>query len=340
MAAAATSASSSQVTEIERLGFKWNEVAQFDLARLDRENRAVQVRAANNYAHRDEVTAYAQQMGQVAFPPIVVTKDDYLVDGNTRVAAAVSRKDRFFPAIIIGEAYATAEPSRQLEFKALAATLNNQNGRRQTPREMRQTVAELVSLGWRIDQVQRVTGAKPADVRQIKWEIDARDRLKTVGLSNGQVRATGASLRTLGKPVVLGLNHEPYREVARLAMDAGLNAAEIVEVATSAKATGSDQAALEQISKVRQENAERIRRHQFEAGTTKPPVARQLRQHLGFVAAFDGKESALIETNHPSMAQHIDVLDKAMRILTDVATLQRAKLTEIEEELAASGTSN
>jgi len=319
-----------QTTELQRLRFQVKEDPQVDTVSRVSKDRRIQCREADNYAKTDEVNSYAEQMGQSVFPPIIMTLDDYLLDGNTRVEAAKKRGDRFFPGLVIQENYATADPRRKLEFHMLAATLNNQNGRRQTTKEARKTLIDALKLGWRVEQIVRALGTKASEVTKVKWEVDARDRLETVGMKNGQVRATGTSLRALGKPAVLALNFEPYRALASLAMDAGLNANEIITLAKEAKATGSDEAALERIAEVRLENDERIRNYTMLSGPSKPPVARQLRQHLGFVTKFAVNPGALVETNGPSMIQHQAALDTSIAVLTEVRRLQaeRISLTE------------
>jgi len=319
-----------QMAELNRLRFNVKEIAQMDVIARVSKDRRVQVREADNYGKKEEVTSYAAQMGQSVFPPIIMTLDDYLADGNTRVEAAKVRGDRFLPALVIQENYATADPRRKLEFHMLAATLNNQNGRRQTSKEARKTLVDALKLGWRVEQIVRALGTKATEVTKVKWEVDARDRLEKVGMQNGQVRATGTSLRALGKPVVLALNFEPYRALASLAMDAGLNASEILTIAKEAKATGSDQAALDHIAQVRLENDERILNYTMLEGPSKPPVARQLRQRLGFITKFAASPGVLVETNAPSMLQHQTALDASISILSAVRDLQaeRISLTE------------
>src|SRR5215831_15489384 len=86
------------IVEVERLGFKYQEIAQYDLTQLDK-SRRVQVRDPNHYAPKDAVERFAIQMQHSQFPPIVVTADAWIVDGNTRVGASLLRDNKFFPAI-------------------------------------------------------------------------------------------------------------------------------------------------------------------------------------------------------------------------------------------------
>ncbi len=317
--ASETQEKSKAVVEIERLGFGWTEVANFDLTRLD-PSRRVQVRDASHYAPKESVDRYAVQMGEVAFPPIVITSDDWIVDGNTRVGAKQLRKEKFSPALVLDVAYKTGSAKQQNLLHALAATLNSNNGMPLTSKEIREVAAKFVALGWKSDQIGRAIGLKAAGVTAVKKEIDAAAKLQRIGMDpNGSIK--GASLRALGAKDVLALNDVPFRELATLAGDAGLNASEIGSTAKSARETGSDTAAVDLITKLRTELGDRIREHEL-TGVGKPPVSRQLRQHLGFVTKFAGREQELIETDPKVHATHVEALTAAAAVLSRVLEMQ------------------
>ncbi len=310
----------SAFVEIERLGFGYSEVAQYDLELIDQKRR-IQIRESDHYAPRDEVEKYSVQMGYSQFPPIVMTSDGWILDGNTRAEASLKRGNKFFPAIIVDVAWEKASQKQQNELRILGATFNSQNGRALTKVEARKMAAAALDEGWKPEQIGRVLGMKPAVVTQVKKEVAAAEKLERVGLdANGSVK--GASLRALGAQVVLDLNDDPYRALARLAADAGLNAAEIVSTAKDAKATGSDDGALRFIDGARGEMSDRIRQKEL-TGTAAPPVARQLRQHLGFVVKFAGHETELKETTESMIAQHVAVIEDALVVLQAVLAAQK-----------------
>lgn len=304
--------------EIERLGFPYTEVADFDLTRLSTDRR-VQVRDANHYAPKESVERYAIQMGEVAFPPIVVTSDDWIVDGNTRVGARLRRKEKFSAALVIDVAYESGTDKQQAELYGLAATLNSLNGVPLTPKEIRDVAPKFIALGWRTEQIGRAIGLSPAGVTAVKKEVEAINKLKRVGLDPEGLR--GASLRALGSRDVLALNDVPFRELASLATAAGLNASEISSAAKAAKETGSDADALASIQTLRDELGGRIREVEL-TGVGKPPVSRQLRQHLGFVSKFSGREHELIETDPKVNEAHVIALTTAIDVLKAVLALQ------------------
>lgn len=324
----ATPGQAKAVAEIERLGFEFSEVAQYDLDGLSDERR-VQCRETVHYAPRESVARYAVQMSHTAFPPIVVTRDGWIVDGNTRVGAALLRKEKFFPALVIDATYGSgASQKTQDELLALAATLNAQNGVPLTAKETRVVVRRFIALGWLNEQIGRAIGVKASTVTQVRKEVDAEQKLEKVGLAvNGGADAIkGASLRALGGKDVLGLNDVPFKTLAELARDADFNAGEITEAAKEAKAAGSDAGALAKLEELRTEMLDRIRQKTL-TGVGKPPVARQVRQHLGNVLKHEGHENEMLETNPDQVARHIAALEKTIEVLTKVLNMQRGELS-------------
>lgn len=320
MATSVTQAKPPAVVEIERLGFGWTEEAQFDLTRLSPEHK-VQARESKNYAPKETVEQFAIQMGESQFPPIVVTADDWIVDGNTRIGAALRRKAKFFPALVLDVRWGGASTKQTNELTMLAATLNAQGGLRLTAKETRVVAARGIALGWKAEQIGRAIGLAPSGVTAVKREIEASAKLKRVGMSdNGALK--GASLRALGSKDVVALNDVPFRELAKLAGDASLNASEITTIAKEARQTGSDAGAITLMTAQRDEMGDRIREREL-TGIGKPPVSRMLRQHLGFVTKYAGREQELLETDPKVHAAHVEALTNAVAVLTAALEMQR-----------------
>jgi hypothetical protein len=318
--ASAVSAKPQAVAEIDRLGFGYTEIAQYDLTNVSPDRR-VQVREVGHYAPKESVERYAVQMNHVEFPPIVMTKDQWIVDGNTRVGAKLYRKEKFFPAIVLDVTWEGAGQKRKDEVLALAATLNAQNGVPLTAKETRSAVRTFIALGWLNEQIARAIGVKASTVTAVRKEIEAEVKLEKVGLSvNGDMK--GASLRALGVKDVLSLNDVPFKTLAELARDADLNAKEIVDIARSAKEAGSDSAAMARFAELRSEFRDRIQQKTL-TGTGKPPMSRQVRQHLGLVLKYADHEDELLETDPGVAAKHIEALERAIGILTKVLAMQR-----------------
>jgi hypothetical protein len=314
------------IVEIERLGFDWTEVAEYDLTQLvtyrDPKSGRVQVREVTHYAPKEAVEQYAVAMGETPFPPIVVTADHWIIDGNTRVAARFRRKEKFAPAIVLSVYYEQGSDKQRSELYALAATLNQTGGQRLTAKEIRSAAARLIALNWKTEQIGRAIGAKSSTVTQVKREIAATEKLRRVGMDPNTIG--GASLRALGATKVVGLNDSPFRELAQLSVDAGFNAGEVTSTARELMELASDASAVARLSELRTELGDRIREREL-TGVGKPPVSRQLRQHLGYVTKFAGREDELIETN-PAVGQtHIDALQKSINVLTEALHRQKGE---------------
>jgi len=320
------------LAEIERLGLKYTEESQYDLSTLSFERR-VQVRETGHYAPKEQVDRYAVQMGHSKFPPIIVTADRWIVDGNTRVGAALKRGDRFFPAVVLNAEWDKATPQQREELYALGATLNAANGNPLTAAERRESVRHLLALGWTEAHIERVAGIKPSDTKRVKRDLAAERRAEQVGLevtnpedgrvirNGGTGYVTGAAKRALGQQNAVELHDEPFLELAKLAADAGLGAAEVTEFARAAKQASSDAEALRVLAEARTEMGDRIRQREM-TGTAKPAPSRQLRQALGNILRHAGNESAVVEHNPELFEQHTDAIASAITVLTNIAAAQ------------------
>lgn len=327
MTASPATTSDLALAEIERAGFTCTLVAEYDLTKLD-PSRRIQVRESEHYAPKDMCQRFAVQMDEIAFPPIIVTHDDFLLDGNTRTGARKIRGDKFAPAYVLDVDYdsprTTAKQKRLL--KILAATLNSNGGKQLTSQERAAVVREMVAEDYKNEEIARTLGVTSATVGHIKREITAETKLARVGLDSDFVKTLPpASKRALGNSTTVGLNDVPFKALAELAVHAAFNASEINAAAKEAKETGSDTTAMDLLAKLRDENSTRIA-EVARTGVGKPPLARQLRQHLGNVTKFQGREVELLETTRDDavVADHIAALTTSIAVLTTVLKLQEA----------------
>lgn len=312
----------SAITEIERLGFKFHEEAQYDLSDLSTDRR-IQVREVGHYAPKDAVDRYAIQMSQSQFPPIIVTLDGWLIDGNTRVGAYLKRQQKFCPAIVLDIEYAgrTTTEKTQKELRALALTLNSNHGVPLTAKEAREGARDLIALNWRADEVARALGLKPAVLGQVRKEIAAEDKLKRV-LFTASSQLSNAALRALGAKDPQALNDAPFLGLAQLAADAGLTATEVATAAKDIRDIGSEAGQIQKLEALRTELGDRIRERAL-TGRGKPAPSRQLRQHLGNVNKFLGKEHELLETDPACFDLAITTIETSINILTELLKMQR-----------------
>lgn len=308
----------SYILEIEDLGFAYSEDAQFDISVLSKDKR-VQSRefgSAPFWAPKEEMRRYAIQMTHSPFPPIIVTRDGWLVDGNTRVGARDIRKEKFSPAIVLEVEYGKMKPIEQEKVYGLAVTINSQNGRNLTTKERRASIALLIDLGWNNTQIEKRIGVRVHEINKMRRVITARGRLEKLGVTvNGNL--SQAAVAVLGDEKVLLLNDDPYKAIAALATDAGLNSKEVRDIAYEALALGSDDEKMKRVAAVRGEFKEQIEAVKFEHAA-KPPLARQLRQHLGFVNKYEGNVSALKESNPAYAEEHATYVTTAIKVLSQL----------------------
>jgi ribosomal protein L29 len=313
----------SAMTEIKRLGYTFGEVAQFDLGLLSNERR-VQVREVGHYAPKDAVARYAVQMGESQFPPIVVTRDFWLIDGNTRVGALLKRNTKFFAAIVVDVEYAgrTTTEKTQRQLRALALTLNSSHGEPLTPKEARDGARDLIALEWRADQIARALGLKPAVVGQVRKEIAAEDKLKKANFTP-DLPLSPAALRALGAKDPLALTNAPFLGLALLAADAGFTANEVGTTAKDLRELDSENDMIQKLEALRTELGDRIRERKL-TGKGKPAPARQLRQHLGYLLKWDEKTvHELLETDPAVNELAVTTLEKSIAVLTVLLEMQR-----------------
>lgn len=311
---------SSAVVEVERLGFNWHEEAQYDLSQLSPDRR-VQVRDSEHYAPAAQVSQFAIQMAQTQYPPIIVSRNGWLVDGNTRVGARELRKEKFSPAVILDADYTDKDTKTDNNFRVLAATLNQTGGQRLTPGEARKVARILVEMGWKPEQIGRALGIKATMVSHIKRELAAEAKFEKVGFTEAKELAPPV-LRAFGTAEVTRLNDVPYRKLADLAVAANLGSTEIKEMAAEMQATGSDVGMLAHVDKRRNEMGERIREHSL-LGNGRPAPSSQLRRVLGNVTKFSDNPAALVERAPNAMIEHLSVIRTTIDVLTVVERAQQ-----------------
>jgi len=138
-----------------------------------------QVRLIEHRAPRDLVNTYAVQMRQGAvFPAIVVTESFDVIDGNTRLAAAMQCRANSIPAYVCAAVSA-------LEIRSLSIELNQIHGQRMTNEEIRNFVVGCVRSGVAVEPATcaRITGAKASAIARWVTIENCRARAAAHGLS-------------------------------------------------------------------------------------------------------------------------------------------------------------
>lgn len=313
------------------LGVKAKLEPDFDLTQLDPDER-LQIRLDPNNAPKEMVLRFAHQMTFSKFPPIVVTKDPRIVDGNTRYRGRIERGERFAAALVIPIEYDTADDETQTRLHYLGLALNNSNGKPLDKVERRSMARDAIRLGMSTRQVSSTVGFPDKVINALRREVLAEQRLKAVGLEelvnpdNPQIRE--ASLRVLGT-VTESLDDQLFSGLATLTADAGFNASEVRAMATSVKEVGTPDLALDRLNREREANAQRIADRK-RSGDGHPPASRALMQRLGFIINSERPTEAMVEANREKMEEHLAAVELAITRLSEVAELQRLAIAQAE----------
>ena len=293
---------------------------EYDLTRLLDQDR-LQVRIEANVAPSFMVNRMANQMAHSKFPPIIVTEDEKLVDGNTRRRANRKRDNRFFPAWVIPIRFEEAELDVQERLVFLGRLLNNSNGQPLGHAEQHLMARGAIELGMNNAQITGTVGVSHAVVRNVRREIRGERALERVGLDAKAL--PGKQVAALGE--YEHLHDEPLRELASLAKDANLGVREIKTLGVDVARAGSDDTAVRIVKQTRESSAQRI--NDVASGAAgRPPAARLLRQRLGFITQRDA--AVMVETNAGEMRSHLEVVEQSIGILQEVARLQEEKAEE------------
>lgn len=310
---------------IERLGFKWELDYEYPLPDLA---HRIQIRDTKHYAPGPQVAAYAAAMRRGdKFPPIVITKDGHLVDGNTRVEAGRRNRWPNIQALILDTNYETATEKEQRRLKILGAGFNTRNGKGIDRNEIAAAVKEVAGDGtWDATRVAALLGVTDATVQGIFAEQKARDRARKLGIElNGSVPASQVRLLGQRSPK---FNDEPFAAVTQLTQDAGLDRTALREVCDRMQSKGTDQEKVAVVTEERKSRESQIA--EFKAtGKKVPPASAELRRKLGYVLGFEGNPRGLVEHNKDVAVRHLDQLVKASMVLEGAITAQRALNAEM-----------
>lgn len=312
---------------IERLGFKWELDYEYPLP--DTAQR-VQIRDLKQYSPSAQVTAYAAAMRRGdKFAPIVVTKDGHLIDGNTRVDAALRNKRPDIPALILNVNYETAGDKERSRLRILGAGFNTRNGRGIDRSAIAGAVKEAAGDGsWEATRVAALLGVTDATVQGIFAEQKGRDRAAKLGIElNGSVPVTQVRLLGQRSPK---FNDEPFAAVAHLTQDAGLDSKALRELCDRMQAVGSDREKLAIATEERKTREGQIAEYTA-TGKKVPPASGELRRKLGYVLGLEDNPRGLVEFNRDVAHRHLEQLVKAGKILQAAIAAQR----EVDAEVAA-----
>lgn len=213
-------------------------------------NRRVQIRETAHYAPSDKVTELkaAYKRGD-EIDPVIITADDYYVDGNTRAVAQKRNGTARAHVVRLNVRYEDVNGTEaERNLKALGAALNIRNGKGLDKVERANAVRKLLEdpqLANNLTAVASMLGVSDDQVRQIKSEVNGRDRLeRLIGRPpNGSVADSAVRLFDTR---VAKWTEAPLTRFAKLVVDARLSrkAAEVLIKRVEELPSEADQVAL------------------------------------------------------------------------------------------------
>jgi hypothetical protein len=301
------------VTRIEEFGFRWKFVAEHRLGDI---GRRVQIRDDEKVAPPSEVSRYAQAMRRGdQMPPVVLTADNYMVDGNTRTEAANKLGWRTFPAFELDVSFHNAPDSIKRQLQYLGGGFNLTHGRGMNTANITHLVESLSleddtprELARRLhlpeSTASTVLNASKARKRATRLNIKLNGKL-----TNSHLKLFGAKSQLFTDPV--------FAQFILLTQDARLSIQATTDLAKRLQAAGTEAERLEVLREERNGYHDII-----VGGATSPSRAAQLRRSLGFLIGQDDPD-VLAELEPSAADTHMKTMVAAARRLTEVIEAQQ-----------------
>jgi ParB-like chromosome segregation protein Spo0J len=237
------------------LGFDFE--PEYPLRKVDADYEDAQVRELSHRAPQETTEEFTNQMrgqlqqGRLLFPPVVLTHNGRLIDGNTRKAAAERLGLETLAAYLV-------KLDRPDQGKVLGAALNQMGGRRLTAEEAFAAAEKMMRDGAADEAIARTLGRSVESVRNYRREKRYREAAERTGVKD------------------LPVTRSVQRVVADVTHDEPFKAA--VELAAATKATKRDvQELVRDVAEARSEREELevIERHRKKLKPSGPPPPRR-----------------------------------------------------------------
>lgn len=209
----------------------------FDLSKIKIEDVS-QVREETHRAPRSNVDQYAAQMSHGAkFPPIVVNRNGFLIDGNTRLAAAQKNGHTSFPAYVAN--------IKQTDIMPLVgASLNQTGGQRLSAEEAQRAAEGMMRQGYDDSTIARWVGRTVTQVRNYRREREFKELAEQAELAPEQVESISKKVRRR----LASINHvEPFKAAVEAVADKRVTSKDLNEIVEAATTARSDAEAVKQI---------------------------------------------------------------------------------------------
>lgn len=289
-------------------------------------NQRIQVRNIKGLAPVTEVSEYAQNMrlGD-QFPPVIVTKDGWLVDGHTRTEAARKINWDTFPALVLNVNFGDLAPDSVMRktLLKLGAAQNKKHGRRMTTAEIVGLIKQ-VSEGETPKQIQRDMHV-PYSTANAVWnaaraERKAQNELNiplTGELSISHLKLFGGKIEKYTNPV--------WGKLFSLTQDAHLGVTEVNDLMSRVESIGDETERVRFL-----EAEERHHGPAISSGThITPSKARRVKQGLGFAMKEENPADTLVERDPvrgPEYLRYLmDFRNKLDKIIFEQEQIERSR---------------
>lgn len=315
----------STMNQIEDLGFfNWVYDWEYPVPTGDTIQR-VQIRDQKNVGPASVVALYAEAMKRGdKFPPGVVTLDGRIVDFNTRARAAAKLGHTTFPVFIIQENYDGADSFTQERFHMLGTAFNSGGPvpltRPELSAQLRMAAAN--SDQWDTDAVAKHVHVKRGTVQGIFAEFRAEKRAEKLGVPfNGSVSSTTRAM--LGQKSEK-LADEPFKQIARLAQDAGMITKDLAGLCKRVvEITTGDTDRLALIATERADREQQIAGFRA-SGKRRPPLSSRMRTDAKFVISHRNEVNELVDTNPNTRVDYLELISDAAGVWSQLVAAQRA----------------
>lgn len=223
-------------TRIEHLLEEWSLPYEFEPAypvnKVRYEIEDTQIRKPEHRAPKQTVEEYVTHMRHGAqFPALVLTTNNQLVDGNTRLAAAFRLERKTFPVYKVK--FANLGQARMI-----GAALNQMGGDRLTEAEIIIAAEAMLRSNYDDSAIARTLGRSVSHVRNVRKDQQFRDAAQRVGLD----------VTTVPKAyhrILANISHdEPFKAAAELVSRGKPAVKDVTALVGEVEKTRSDAEAL------------------------------------------------------------------------------------------------
>lgn len=323
-------AAKSTARSLARLGFTEGRWVYDDNAELGDPGKNIQVRDQEEQANPQDVSNYAASMklqtqNSNEFPPRVMTRDGYLIDGVTRSTAASRIGWGYFPSFFLDLSWEDAPDSLKDQYMYLGAALNLNHGRGLSKANKARLILTILASNPDVspkDVFSRLGGGLTQGfvVNVINGE-KARKRAEKLGVEMGHLSASHQA--HFGQKSSK-FNDAVWQRMIVVARDGQVPVQEIAALTRRIEDLGTDEQKLAELDR---ELASRQLSGAEKLGGTRPPLAAQLRRALGMVLKHADNPTVFVETSTTSATPHeralVDTIDTLNKVLTAQRNLSR-----------------